>query len=152
MEGERGRNIREWLQQALVQFEAGIKLSKHSAPQIPCYHFRMSVELLLKTLNIVVDELPLGYFDDNPTHSIPRLWERCQMQFAEHSESEKLRESAYVFVIHHTDYIYVKYRENLLQTPSDRFEKQDIIRHRTAAQTISDIVTEYVESSLTETF
>ena len=152
MEGERGRNIREWLQQALVQFEAVIKLSKHSAPQIPCYHFRMSVELLLKTLNIVMDELPLGYFDDNPTHSIPRLWERCQMQFAEHSESEKLRESAYVFVIHHTDYIYVKYRENLLQTPSDRFEKQDIIRHRTAAQTIADIVTEYVKSSLTETF
>ena len=151
MREERGRNIREWLQQALVQFEAGVELSEHSAPQIPCYHFRMSVELFLKTLNIVIDELPLGYFDANPTHSIPRLWEKCRAQFNEHSASEELRESAYVFVIHHTDYIYVKYRENLLLTPSDRFGKQDIVKHRTAAQTIGEIVKKYVESSLIET-
>lgn len=140
------RNISEWLNQSLSQLEAGKQLTDFPASNIPCYHFRMSVELVLKTFNIATYSLPIGHYDQNPTHSILHLWGECLKKISKTPEAQMLRQSIDVFTLHHTDYIYVKYRKNNLHVPSSRFTSQDVALHKDAAQKICQIVESHLSN------
>ena len=134
------RNIQEWLRHSLHHLEAGTQLDQYRFRQIPCYHFKMAAELALKALTIVFRNLPPGYYDHNPTHSIVRLWENCRSELEEPPETDVLQNAVEVFTLYHTDYIYVKYSNNILHVPSSHFTSQDVSRHRKAAEEICRIV------------
>ena len=142
------RNIQEWLRHSLHHLRAGTQLDQYQFHQIPCYHFKMAAELALKALTIVFRNLPPGYYDHNPTHSIVRLWENCKSEFEEPSKLDALQNAVGVFTLYHTDYIYVKYSSNTLRVPSNHFTAQDVARHRKAAEEICRIATGHLTQYL----
>ena len=134
--------IQAWYDSGKRQLETGKYLVECDFYEMPCYHFRMSVEIFMKTLYLFHEKKNnLRYFDKKPIHDFFELL--SDMEGNNHIGREmanNLRNSLEVFQgVDYPKYKYVTCDSSAsLQSPSELFFKEDVESCQKAAYAMLD--------------
>lgn len=131
------KTIQAWYDSGERHFKIGEYLFDCDYLEMPCYHFRMSAEIFLKSLNLLYMKNPdLKYFDNSPTHEIPALRKGIKDSITS-SQSNILKKSGRVFRVKYPYYKYV-ISKNLRspQSPSSLFNQKSVELHQEAAESV----------------
>lgn len=141
--------IQAWYDSGERQFKIGEYLFDHDYQEMPCYHYRMSAEIFLKSLNLVYMKKPnLEYFDNLPTHNISDLRKGIKDSIT-NSQANVLRKSGRVFRIKYSHYKYVVSKKLISpQSPSSLFNQRAVELHQEAAESILKVTRDCLKEIL----
>lgn len=144
------KTIIAWYDSGKRQIETGEYLFTFGYKEMPCYHFRMSVEIFLKTLCLFYMEEPnLGYFDQKSTHKLPKLLKEIKNSIGEemfYNYQQSIRAFRRVKYPHYKYIIY--YGSESPQSPSDMFSANDTELHRRSANSVLELTQKCLSEDL----
>ena len=143
------KTIQAWYNSGERQFRIGEYLFDHDYREMPCYHYRMSAEIFLKSLNLVyIHYSNLEFFDNTPTHDITDLRKKIKNNIAS-SQSNILKSSVDVFILNYPEYKYVISKDlSSPRSPSALFNQSAVKLHREAAEAILKVTRDCLNQEL----